>query len=306
LTGVENFVLPSGRRRGEYSRMPTEPATIALEDNFDDVLNKAQRGLGLADGALAKQAEITPYILSGLKKGRLDEAALLRVAPVLNLHGPSLLALARRAWYPRVPNLVGLAQVSTAWKDFRVNAFVAWNPTARQAIVFDTGTTPAPILAVVKENKLRVELLLITHTHGDHIACFDELRAKLGQPRAYVSAKGTLAGAEPIGEGSTLSVGSLHIEVRRTSGHAACGLSYVVRGLAQPVVVVGDALFAGSMGGARSTEAYAEALETNRAQLFSLSDDAVVCPGHGPRTTIGQEKRHNPFFPEYKTKESGA
>ena len=280
-----------------------EPATIALEDNFDDVLNKAQRGLGLADGAVAKAAGLAPEIWSALKKGQLDEAALLSVAPVLQLHGPSLLALARRSWYPRVPNLAGVAQVSSAWKDFRVNAFVVWHPLARQAVVFDTGTTPAPILAVLRENKLRAELLLITHTHGDHVACFAELRKGLGQPRAYVSAQGTLAGAEPIREGSTLSVGSLHIEVRRTSGHAACGLTYVVRGLAQPMAVVGDALFAGSMGGARSTEAYAEALATNRAQIFSLPDDTVICPGHGPRTTVGQEKRHNPFFPELKIKE---
>ena len=286
--------------------MSSPPAIISLEDNFDDVLNKAQRGLGLADGALASEAGVTVAVLSGLKKGALDEAALLRVAPVLQLHGPSLLALARRAWYPRVPNLAGVAQVSTAWKDFRVNAFVVWHPLTRQAAVFDTGTTPEPILAVVKENKLRVELLLITHTHGDHVACFAELRKGLGNPRAYVSARGTLAGAEPLGDGATLSVGSMHIEARRTSGHAACGLTYVVRGLAHPVAVVGDALFAGSMGGARTQEAYGEALETNRAQIFTLPDDTVICPGHGPRSTVGQEKEHNSFFPEYKSMERGA
>jgi glyoxylase-like metal-dependent hydrolase (beta-lactamase superfamily II) len=50
------------------------------------------------------------------------------------------------------------------------------------------------------------------------------------------------------------------------------------------------------MGGARSTEAYAEALKTNREQIFTLSDDTVICPGHGPRSTVGQEKAHNSFF----------
>jgi hydroxyacylglutathione hydrolase len=284
----------------QFSPMANEPATITLEDNFDDVLNKAQRGLGLTESALAGQAGVTPEVLAGLKKGQLDEAALLRVAPVLKLHGPSLLELARKAWYPRMPNMTGVAQVSTAWKDFRVNAFVLWHPTEKKALVFDTGTTPAPILAVVKENKLRVEMLFITHTHGDHVACFAELRKELDEPRAYVSARGTLAGAEPIHEGTNFSLGSLHIEVRRTSGHAACGLTYVVRGLAHPVAVVGDALFAGSMGGARSTEAYAEALATNRSGIFTLSDDTVICPGHGPRTTVGQEKQHNAFFPEFK------
>jgi glyoxylase-like metal-dependent hydrolase (beta-lactamase superfamily II) len=276
--------------------MSAEPAKITLEDNFDDVLAKAQRGLGFTDEALAAKAGVSVSILQALKKGQLDEAALAKLAPILQLHGPSLLELARKAWYPRVPNMTGLAQVSTAWKDFRVNAFVAWNPVTRQAVVFDTGTEPGPILAVVKENKLRAELLLITHTHGDHVACFAELKEKLGKPRAYVSPRGTLAGAEPIDAGATLSLGNLHIEVRRTSGHAACGLTYVLRGLTQPVAVVGDALFAASMGGARSTEAYAEALKTNREQIFTLSDDTVICPGHGPRSTVGQEKAHNSFF----------
>jgi glyoxylase-like metal-dependent hydrolase (beta-lactamase superfamily II) len=280
--------------------MSAEPAQVALEDNFDDVLNKAQRGLGVSDEALATKAGISPVLLAGLKKGQLDEAALTKAAPALNLHGPSLLELARKAWYPRVPNLAGVAQVSTAWKDFRVNAFVIWHPKTRQAAVFDTGTTPAPILAVVKENNLHVELLLITHTHGDHVACFDDLRAKLGQPRGYASPRGTLAGAEPVDAGATFSFGTLHIEARRTSGHAPCGLTYIVRGLAQTVAVVGDALFAASMGGAKSTEAYAEALATDRAQIFSLPDNTVICPGHGPRTTVAQEKAHNPFFPEFK------
>jgi glyoxylase-like metal-dependent hydrolase (beta-lactamase superfamily II) len=62
--------------------------------------------------------------------------------------------------------------------------------------------------------------------------------------------------------------------------------------------VVGDALFASSMGGCKIS--YEAGLGTNRSELFSLSDDTVVCPGHGPLTTIGEEKAHNPFYPEYK------
>jgi glyoxylase-like metal-dependent hydrolase (beta-lactamase superfamily II) len=61
---------------------------------------------------------------------------------------------------------------------------------------------------------------------------------------------------------------------------------------------VGDALFAGSMGGGMVS--WEQALRTNRAQLFSLPDDTIVVPGHGPLTTIGEEKAHNPFYPEFK------
>ena len=69
-------------------------------------------------------------------------------------------------------------------------------------------------------------------------------------------------------------------------------------GLGQPVAIVGDALFAQSMGGGMIS--YQDALATNRAEIFTLSDETVVCPGHGPMTTVGEEKAHNPFFPEFK------
>jgi glyoxylase-like metal-dependent hydrolase (beta-lactamase superfamily II) len=71
----------------------------------------------------------------------------------------------------------------------------------------------------------------------------------------------------------------------------------VVTGLAKPLVVVGDALFAGSMGGGMVS--FADALANNRSQIFTLADETVICPGHGPLTTVGLEKRHNPFYPEF-------
>jgi glyoxylase-like metal-dependent hydrolase (beta-lactamase superfamily II) len=68
----------------------------------------------------------------------------------------------------------------------------------------------------------------------------------------------------------------------------------VVKGLAQPVAVVGDAVFAGSMGGGGVS--YADALRTNREEIMTLPDNTIVAPGHGPLTTVGEEKKNNPFF----------
>jgi glyoxylase-like metal-dependent hydrolase (beta-lactamase superfamily II) len=62
--------------------------------------------------------------------------------------------------------------------------------------------------------------------------------------------------------------------------------------------VVGDAIFAGSMGG--GLVSYADALANNRKSIFTLPDDTVICPGHGPLTTVGEEKQHNPFYPEFQ------
>ena len=96
--------------------------------------------------------------------------------------------------------------------------------------------------------------------------------------------------------GRRFVAGRLTIETRQTRGHSPGGITYVVNGLPNRIAIVGDALFAGSMGGGNIS--YSDALETNRLSLFTLPDDTIVCPGHGPLTTIGEEKVHNPFFPD--------
>ena len=111
---------------------------------------------------------------------------------------------------------------------------------------------------------------------------------------AFVSEREPTEGAEPFAHGREFAIGALTVQTRRTSGHSRGGVTYVVTGLARGLAVVGDAVFAGSMGG--GLVSYDEALKTNRASIFSLPDDTVICPGHGPLTTVGEEKIHNPFF----------
>ena len=72
----------------------------------------------------------------------------------------------------------------------------------------------------------------------------------------------------------------------------------VINGLDSPVAIVGDAIFAGSMGG--GIVSYSDALRTNREKIMTLPDETILCPGHGPMTTVMEEKKHNPFFPEFK------
>ncbi|MGZ4964183.1 MAG: MBL fold metallo-hydrolase, partial [Limisphaerales bacterium] len=110
--------------------------------------------------------------------------------------------------------------------------------------------------------------------------------------------KEQFADAEAFAAGKTFHVGNLKIETRQTSGHARGGITFVVSGLGRRVAIVGDALFACSMGGGAIS--YEEALRTNRKEIFSLPDDTIVCPGHGPMTTVGEQKKHNPFYPEFQ------
>ena len=77
-------------------------------------------------------------------------------------------------------------------------------------------------------------------------------------------------------------------------------MTYVVRGLPRTLAIVGDAIFAGSMGGGGVS--YKDALQTNRENILTLPDETVICPGHGPLTTVGEQKRVNPFFPDVDKK----
>jgi glyoxylase-like metal-dependent hydrolase (beta-lactamase superfamily II) len=140
---------------------------------------------------------------------------------------------------------------------------------------------------------VKIQQIFITHIHGDHILELDRLKEKTGA-KAYVSDREPIDGAEPFADGKKFQIGSLKVETRRTSGHARGGVTYVVTGLAKRLAIVGDAMFAGSMGG--GAVSYEEALRTNRESILTLPDDTVLCPGHGPLTTVGEEKLHNPFF----------
>jgi glyoxylase-like metal-dependent hydrolase (beta-lactamase superfamily II) len=135
---------------------------------------------------------------------------------------------------------------------------------------------------------------MLTHTHGDHIMDLARLKAESGAP-AYLSRLEPMPGVEPIDPGATFQVGALRIEARQTIGHTQGGMTYVVYGLPQPLAAVGDAMFAGSMGGGNVS--YQDALRTNRAEILSLPEETILLPGHGPLTTVGEQKRHNPFFP---------
>jgi len=267
---------------------------LELEDTFADVIGKAQRGLGLDDRALIRKARVSAEMLAGLKSGKFDSDGLSSVAGALGLHAGALVALGRGD-YPAATDVdvEGVETFTSNYDGMRVNSYLVWNPAKMTGIVFDTGTDCRPMLAFLGERGIRVPLILLTHTHEDHVADLGRLREGTGA-HVFVSATEALPGCETFSGDHRFKIGGLHVEVRATTGHSAGGTTYVISGLARPVAIVGDALFAGSMGG--GFVSYEEALRTGRASIFTLPDDAVLCPGHGPRTTVGHERKHNPFF----------
>jgi hydroxyacylglutathione hydrolase len=271
--------------------------TIPLEDNVSDVIGKAQRGLGISDSQLAERAGVSADKVRSLRAGNLDDETLDPIAPALKLSSAGLRKLASGKWDP-VEEIAGLAQFNTTYHDMTVNAYLVWDPATRDAVAFDTGADCGGMLTRIDREKLNVRLILLTHAHPDHVADLRRLKNATDAP-VYISDLEAEEGAQSIAEGKRFKAGSLKIEARLTSGHSPGGITYVVTGLARPVAVVGDSLFAGSMGGGNVS--YEDALRNNREKILTLPDETIVCPGHGPLTTVGKEKRDNPFFAKFSS-----
>jgi len=267
---------------------------IPLEDNVGDIIGKAQRGLGISDSKLAEKARVGSETIRKLREGNVDEAALLSVAPILGLNAQALCDLAKDEWHPkRIETHDGLAQFNTDYHGMAVNAYLVWDPASHGAAAFDTGADSSEMIRFANRHKLDVQLILLTHAHADHVADLPRLREETGAD-VFTPAREPVPGAELIEEGKRFRLGNLQIDTRLTWGHSPGGMTYVVTGLAHPIAIVGDSLFAGSMGGGNVS--YQDALQNNLEKILTLSDDTIICPGHGPMTTVGEEKEHNPFF----------
>lgn len=269
------------------------PDLIPLEDTYADIVGKTIRGLKLADADVATRAGVTPDALASLKEGNFDETTARAVAPILGLGADALVAMGKKAWRPAPVEVAGLACFNTPFEDMTVNSYLVYDHESGQAAAFDTGADCSAMLEFLADHKLSLKFILLTHTHGDHILELDRLREKTGAP-AFVGNREPIDGAESFAEGREFHFGPLHIQTRLTWGHSPGGITYVVTGLERPLAIIGDAIFASSMGGGGVS--YPDALRTNREQILTLPEDTVLCPGHGPLTTVGEEKAHNPFF----------
>jgi glyoxylase-like metal-dependent hydrolase (beta-lactamase superfamily II) len=199
---------------------------------------------------------------------------------------------------------------------FEENTYVVWRPGRRDAVVFDPGLQPELILDVLREQGLEAAAVINTHGHADHIGGNAALKeafprapliigandaVMLTDAEANLSAPFGFAITSPpadrtVSEGDTVEVAGLTLEVLDVPGHSPGHVVYVCR--AEPVVVFGgDVLFRGSIGRTDFPGgSHPLLLRGIREKLFTLPSDTVVYPGHGPVTTVGHEKRTNPFL----------
>ena len=271
-----------------------EIGKIQLEDFHDDIIGKAMRGLGIGKNEMAKRVGCEKAKVEHILSGGVDKELIFSMSKELNLDGRKLLISANREWHPSPLNVNCLQQFNLPFGDMHVNVYVVRDKQSKSAWVFDSGPSAEPILNFLVEKSLHVDAIFLTHTHRDHIACLDDLRQGSGNPTVHVHEIEAIDGCSSIREGFEHRCGQLSLRTLHTHGHSKGGLTYLIKGLAEPVAIVGDAVFAGSMGGGMIS--YTDALQTNRDKIFSLPEDTILCPGHGPLTKVVWEKKHNPFF----------
>ncbi len=250
-----------------------------MEDDFTYVIRKALRGLSLAPGEAAARAGLAESEVMGMIRGRFSADAARKLAPVLSLKAE---ALARLPDYQPSPVEVSfLERIEISQGDEQVNAWLIRERGL--TLLFDTGFSSSTCAqALDAADVFKIDAIFITHDHHDHIGGLDEARKR-----------GPL---HPIRSGDSVTLGSLTIHAFDLTGHCEGALGFFIDGLEKPVCVVGDALFAGSIGGC-PPETYQAALGHLRHGVFSRPDETILLPGHGPSTTVGEERISNPFFP---------
>ncbi len=212
---------------------------IPLEDSYADVVGKAQRGLSLSDTELAARAGLSASELGHFKGGGFDLDTARKVAGPLALGTVSLINLGQKiVVLPEAVEVEGLAMFTTTYQDMTVNSYLVFDPKTRDAAAFDTGATVAGMLEFAQTHQLKIESIFITHSHADHIADLRKLEAATSAG-AYIGENERFHGPRQFAPGTSFHIGSLRVNTRQTSGHAA-GRDYVRRDRPRP--------FAGNRG----------------------------------------------------------
>jgi hydroxyacylglutathione hydrolase len=192
----------------------------------------------------------------------------------------------------------------------QVNCHIVGDEKTGKAMVIDPGDEPDMILDVISKNNLTVEYIVCTHGHFDHVGAVGDLKtatgAKIvmneGDLNIYDSAVelanyfGLELERQPapdmfLNEGDNIDIGALTFTVFQSPGHSPGGIVIYGEGIA----ITGDTLFAGAIGRTDLPGGDERAIRKSLDRLMSLSENSVVLCGHGPSSTIGREKRENPF-----------
>ena len=204
--------------------------------------------------------------------------------------------------------------------DFQTNCYLVGSEATKEGLVIDPGSDPLVILDQVRRLDLVIKLIVNTHAHVDHVMAIesvkrafdakfalhaDELPILEQAPASYAAWFGKPINPVPkpdilLVDGDIIEVGDVKLTVIHTPGHSPGGICLYTEG----VVFSGDTLFNFGIGRTDFPGGdHRTLLDSIAKRLFSLPDDTVVLPGHGPDTTIGEERRGNPFLVGYQPRE---
>jgi glyoxylase-like metal-dependent hydrolase (beta-lactamase superfamily II) len=280
--------------------LTVETLPMNLEDHLGDIISKSRKCTGTTAAAAAKAAGISEPELASLEEtGNLVKPVnFAALAPLLNLNAAKLEGISK-GWLPSEKDLSiwrELRVITTHHEGMGVNAYLVWDEVSREAAAFDTGMNADGFITEIEQNQLQLRFIFLTHSHFDHIEGLAKLREKYPKAHLHSSSKGALP-QQRNKANDFLHLGSLRITNRDTPGHSEDGVTYIVGTWSEDapnVAFVGDAIFAGSMG--NGFDSWDLAKQKVREQILSLPGDTLICPGHGPLTTVAEEKAHNPFF----------
>jgi hydroxyacylglutathione hydrolase len=194
------------------------------------------------------------------------------------------------------------------------NCSVIGDETTREGMVIDPGDDIEDVLNLIEKHLLKIKQIVVTHAHIDHVGGAMKLRAATGAPillnqndyallkmldvqAAWIGMKdpGKVAIDHSVGQADTLRAGSLAANVIHTPGHTEGSVCLYFP--AESKLIAGDTLFAGSIGRTDLPGGSMEKIICSlREKVMALPDDTLVVPGHGPLTTIGEERESNPFL----------
>ena len=245
-----------------------------LEDDFNDVLTKAVRGTGFDISSLGLNAKKLQLCLNGT----FDEEVISTLAPALELDTSKLLLLPQYETHITLP--IGVKKFISPFGHLGVNSYVVEED--EHILIFDTGTDAHNCICHLAMHQDKEKYLFITHPHPDHIGCEQTLRSHVtncAELKPNISKK----------------FGKLTLKTIDVAGHHPEAMAYFIEGLETPICIIGDAIFAGSVGGV-APSLYKKALSNIKENILSLPPETLLLSGHGPSTSVELEIQNNPFF----------
>lgn len=192
------------------------------------------------------------------------------------------------------------------------NCYILGDEKTKQAVIIDPGGDFEIIEEHLKKLKLKVQYIILTHGHVDHIGALGELK-KATQAEILIHSKDSAMLYDPnqnlsifsgdkiipikadklLEEGDIIQCGGIKLEVLHTPGHTPGGISL----LTDKMIFTGDSLFCGSIGRTDFPgSSFQKLIKSIKDKLLSKDDDFIIYPGHGPSSTIGEERKNNPFL----------